>query len=169
MAITDSELSDMTPPSPIPPTTDEARAVSPVIGVILMIAITVMLATVVGTFMLGVGNDIDRKAPTATFEWEVSAGSNGWIDNDDWVNVTHTGGDRIQPGTVSATIGENDVHGLGANWSDPIEAGDTVTITDGSTTDHATVSRIEEGDTVRLIWSREDVDKTVVIAEKEVS
>ena len=158
----------MTSPARIPPSTDNARAVSPVIGVILMIAITVILATVVGTFMLGVGNNIDRNAPSATFEWEVSDGGNGWADNDDWVNVTHTGGDRIQPGTVSATIGGNDVDGLGANWSDPIEAGDTVTITDGSTTDHATVSQIEDGDTVRLIWSREDVDKTVVIAEKEV-
>lgn len=37
--------------------TDE-RAVSPVIGVILMVAITVILAAVIGTFVLGLGGNI---------------------------------------------------------------------------------------------------------------
>jgi flagellin-like protein len=36
----------------------EDRAVSPVIGVILMVAITVILAAVIGTFVLGLGKDI---------------------------------------------------------------------------------------------------------------
>ncbi|MFC7027956.1 type IV pilin [Halomicroarcula sp. GCM10025710] len=34
---------------------DEENAVSPVIGVILMVAITVILAAVVGSFVLGLG------------------------------------------------------------------------------------------------------------------
>jgi len=37
---------------------DSERAVSPVIGVILMVAITVILAAVIGTFVLGLGDSI---------------------------------------------------------------------------------------------------------------
>ena len=35
------------------------RAVSPVIGVILMVAITVILAAVIGTFVLGLGEKVE--------------------------------------------------------------------------------------------------------------
>jgi flagellin-like protein len=37
----------------------ETEAVSPVIGVILMVAITVILAAVIGTFVLGLGENVD--------------------------------------------------------------------------------------------------------------
>lgn len=41
------------------------RAVSPVIGVILMVAITVILAAVIGSFVLGLGNSVQQTAPNA--------------------------------------------------------------------------------------------------------
>jgi flagellin-like protein len=44
-------------------TTDDS-AVSPVIGVILMVAITVILAAVIGTFVLGLGDNVQEN-PTA--------------------------------------------------------------------------------------------------------
>ncbi len=40
----------------------EDRAVSPVIGVILMVAITVILAAVIGTFVLGLGESVNQNA-----------------------------------------------------------------------------------------------------------
>ncbi|WP_193308866.1 type IV pilin [Halorubrum halophilum] len=40
------------------------RGVSPVIGVILMVAITVILAAVIGTFVLGLGESVETN-PTA--------------------------------------------------------------------------------------------------------
>jgi flagellin-like protein len=40
------------------------EAVSPVIGVILMVAITVILAAVIGTFVLNLGDDVEAN-PTA--------------------------------------------------------------------------------------------------------
>ena len=40
----------------------EDRAVSPVIGVILMVAITVILAAVIGTFVLGLGSNVQQNA-----------------------------------------------------------------------------------------------------------
>ncbi len=42
---------------------DEDRAVSPVIGVILMVAITVILAAVIGTFVLGLGDQVQSTTP----------------------------------------------------------------------------------------------------------
>ena len=38
------------------------NGVSPVIGVILMVAITVILAAVIGTFVLGLADDLDQNA-----------------------------------------------------------------------------------------------------------
>lgn len=43
---------------------DDNRGVSPVIGVILMVAITVILAAVIGTFVLGLGENVEQN-PTA--------------------------------------------------------------------------------------------------------
>ncbi|ELK55548.1 flagellin-like protein, partial [Haloferax sp. BAB-2207] len=40
----------------------EDDAVSPVIGVILMVAITVILAAVIGTFVLGLGDQVGDTA-----------------------------------------------------------------------------------------------------------
>jgi flagellin-like protein len=48
---------------------EENRAVSPVIGVILMVAITVILAAVIGAFVLEIG-DQQETAPSTSFETE---------------------------------------------------------------------------------------------------
>jgi flagellin-like protein len=69
-------------------------AVSPVIGVILMVAITVILAAVIGTFVLGLGDQVSNTSPTAsfTFDFEDSTPSDG---NPDVLSITHDGGDKI--------------------------------------------------------------------------
>jgi len=43
-------------------TQKDDSAVSPVIGVILMVAITVILAAVIGTFVLGLGENVEENA-----------------------------------------------------------------------------------------------------------
>jgi len=48
-------------------------AVSPVIGVILMVAITVILAAVIGTFVLGLGEQVQDTSPNAQFTTEYSS------------------------------------------------------------------------------------------------
>jgi flagellin-like protein len=48
-------------------------AVSPVVGVILMVAVTVILAAVIGTFVLGLGGNVSTNASAAvTFEQDAS-------------------------------------------------------------------------------------------------
>ncbi|MDY6960092.1 MAG: type IV pilin N-terminal domain-containing protein [Halobacteriota archaeon] len=60
----------------------EEDAVSPVIGVILMVAITVILAAVIGAFVFGMGSSISR-------QYAVSATANQVGDT---IRVVYTGG-----------------------------------------------------------------------------
>ena len=79
---------------------DDDRGVSPVIGVILMVAITVILAAVIAAFVLGLG-DTNESAPSVTFDFEYDGG--GSAGN---VTVTMTGGESFDPARVSFA-GEN--------------------------------------------------------------
>lgn len=45
-------------------------AVSPVLGVVLMIAISVIIAAAIGNFVLGLGDTASNTAPSASFEFD---------------------------------------------------------------------------------------------------
>jgi len=64
------------------------RGVSPVIGVILMVAITVILATVIGAVVLDFGNSAGDSAPSASLDVDVNSTENGVV-------IDHTGGDSL--------------------------------------------------------------------------
>jgi len=68
----------------------EDRGVSPVIGVILMVAITVILAAVIGAFVLQLGDSVSQTAPQASIG----------IDNTDAstnsIILRHSGGDTVE-------------------------------------------------------------------------
>jgi len=74
------------------------RAVSPVIGVILMVAITVILAAVIGAFVLEIGQNTGNTAPSvslsmsdATGTYDAEDGTNG----DDAFVLTHDNGEEL--------------------------------------------------------------------------
>lgn len=75
---------------------DDDRAVSPVIGVILMVAITVILAAVIGTFVLGLGDSLEQ-APQAQLDASLSAGN---------VEISHNGGDAIPASDLTINIAD---------------------------------------------------------------
>jgi len=77
---------------------EEERGVSPVIGVILMVAITVILAAVIGTFVLGLGDSL-QQAPQAQLDAEEASG-------DDLV-ISHNGGDAIPLGEIEVKFDGN--------------------------------------------------------------
>jgi flagellin-like protein len=60
-------------------------AVSPVIGVILMVAITVILAAVIGTFVLGLGDQVQDNPPNAQLTFEYTEDDSLDADDSDWV------------------------------------------------------------------------------------
>jgi len=65
-------------------------AVSPVIGVILMVAITVILAAVIASFVLGLGSSADEVQPNSSFSFNYDGGA-------DTLTITLTDGDNIDP------------------------------------------------------------------------
>lgn len=69
------------------------RAVSPVIGVILMVAITVILAAVIGSFVLGLGDSLDNSGPKVSLS--VDAANQSSADADVLLRVTHNGGPAL--------------------------------------------------------------------------
>ena len=69
---------------------DDERAVSPVIGVILMVAITVILAAVIGAFVLQLGDSVSQTAPQA------SIGVDSITADDNEIVLRHSGGDTVE-------------------------------------------------------------------------
>ncbi|KTG09573.1 hypothetical protein AUR64_16420 [Haloprofundus marisrubri] len=126
----------------------ENRAVSPVIGVILMVAITVILAAVIGTFVLGLGDQVGNSAPQASFDFSY---------NDDSVTITHAGGATVNTSTLSLRVGGDDV-------SSELKASEDGTdISSGEAL--ATGVTVEPGDTVTLVWNNPAGGSTTIIAE----
>nr|WP_095532149.1 type IV pilin N-terminal domain-containing protein [Halodesulfurarchaeum formicicum] len=91
------------------------RGVSPVIGVILMVAITVILAAVIGSFVLGIGGDI-QETPQASLSMSDN-GSGG-------ITVAHQGGDTLTNSDIKVTVDGN----LSDSPSTDIGPGDTWTL-----------------------------------------
>jgi len=67
-------------------------AVSPVIGVILMVAITVILAAVIASFVLGLGDQAQQATPQASFSFDYTEDGS----DQGYVTVTHDGGDSVE-------------------------------------------------------------------------
>ncbi|MEF8869923.1 MAG: type IV pilin N-terminal domain-containing protein, partial [Haloarculaceae archaeon] len=72
-------------------------AVSPVIGVILMVAVTVILSAVIGTFALGLGTTQDT-APQSTWGTDYTGGP------PDTLTLSHQSGDPMEPDRLSVVI-----------------------------------------------------------------
>lgn len=96
------------------------RAVSPVIGVILMVAITVILAAVIGTFVINISQEAGDSAP------HVSIGASDHSDSfDATVNgtkmflVNHNGGETIALDSILIQIRYNSNNSLVDEWDAP--------------------------------------------------
>lgn len=130
------------------PIFDDNRAVSPVIGVILMVAITVILAAVIAAFVLGFGAD-QEAAPQAS--WSASDSANG---NSGSITFTHTGGERVDADDLYLRVG-----GFSFDASDADRDGDT--LSGGSTIEWEFEEsgegvELEPGTDVNLVWDTGD-------------
>ncbi|RZH67913.1 type IV pilin [Natrinema altunense] len=113
---------------------DEERAVSPVIGVILMVAITVILAAVIAAFVLDMGSSVQQEAQGAA-DINVDEDANAItvevtsLNNADAINIsgidTSSGNFQYASNTTDVNGNEGGLKGL--------QVGDTVTLE--STTD----------------------------------
>ena len=140
---------------------DDDSAVSPVIGVILMVAITVILAAVIGTFVLGLGSNV-QSAPTTQFSIDYAT---------DQVTVTHDGGDSIEAGALSVNIGGESVDWTAgtATATEIVSSGDQLQITTNAGSNSGQqVTTGASGDEVRVIWSSESGETTQTLATSTV-
>ncbi len=134
-------------------------AVSPVIGVILMVAITVILAAVIATFVLGLGEQVSDTAPNANFQFDYN--STGGSEN---VTITHTSGPAIEVSSLSVggpgieeSVGWADVYNSTYGSNDEISAGDSLTVPNNSSVDY----QLNPGERVSVIWSNEGDSATL--------
>jgi flagellin-like protein len=74
----------------------DEEAVSPVIGVILMVAITVILAAVIASFVLGLGNQAGTVQPQTSFSFDYDNSTNPPGSFDGNLTVQHQSGDSIK-------------------------------------------------------------------------
>ena len=140
-------------------------AVSPVIGVILMVAITVILAAVIGTFVLGLGEQVQDTPPNTQFDFEYDqdGGADSFGNSDTagtgLLTVTHQSGQSIDAARLSlvgsSVSGSGNVEVAADSSADPqyssgdqMNAGDEVTL------------RVDNGDEVDLIWTAEGGDQS---------
>ncbi|WP_227132312.1 type IV pilin [Halorubellus salinus] len=121
-------------------------AVSPVIGVILMVAITVILAAVIGAFVLGIGGS-QEQAPQASFTFADNSG----------IEVTHQGGDSIDVGQIKIVSGSDSAEGFDdgdmSDTDSSWQAGETLS------------SGVTNNGDVQVIWKSPSSDDTNVIGE----
>jgi len=113
-------------------------AVSPVIGVILMVAITVILAAVIGTFVLGLGDSVSQNAQ-AGVSFDVVSSDDGNGEVTVRVNSVQQA-DKITVSSSGGSVGD-------ASPLEPPSAGDTVTVDDLADGDTITVTATYEGST----------------------
>lgn len=79
--------------------TKSEDAVSPVIGTILMVAVTVLIAAAVASFVYGFGST-ESKGPTASIRVEPVLETLGVMD----MKIKHGGGDRLVSGDWQLSI-----------------------------------------------------------------
>lgn len=122
---------------------DSERAVSPVIGVILMVAITVILAAVIGVFVLEFGSSVSDSPPTVQFDMTV--------DSDNKAKILHEGGDVFEADSVSITNNESEY---------TFESGSV------SAGDKSNSFNVSDGDTVRVVWESDNGEKSNILFER---
>lgn len=160
---------------PLAEATNE-RAISPVIGVVVLIAITVLLVAIGGMFVFGLTDD-PEPAPEMSFRFEyvgetnaititVKAGRTITAANTDRlvVIVDGTNGDTrtvwAQDGGAVVDLNDGD-----------LRSGMSITIDDATGTDTGDETLpfdLESGDELRIVWQAPDDDRTFTLARDTV-
>ena len=119
------------------------RAVSPVVGVALLIAITVVLAATIGAAVmsLGVGG---AGVPEATLSFTVNENNQ--------VVLIHEGGEPLDPEHI--VILDQDGNGVNPGLDEELTAGERVPIVDDQ----------EDVEEVQVVWEDPDTDNAQILA-----
>ena len=137
-------------------------AVSPVIGVILMVAITVILAAVIGTFVLGLGDQVQSSAPNANFQFDYNSSASNFT-------VIHNGGQDIDSENVEISVESGTSN---ANWTDGTGSAGTLSTGSSSEFSYESDSQFgdsgQAGDSVLVIWQSPNGDSSNTIGSSTI-
>lgn len=112
---------------------EDESGVSPVIAVVLMVAITVILAAVIGGFVL-TDNPLGDPAPQVSWSYDYDSST-------DTVTVLHEDGDEIRDNKLVVRVdGENE-----EDVDVPLSVGDEFEVDD-----------VESGEEVTLVWQNDE-------------
>ena len=114
--------------------------------VLILIPVVVILAAVVASFVLGMGDPEAGapETPQASFEFDLDA------EESMVLTITHDGGDTLRAERLSIEMGDRT-----AQWGGPpsVSAGDSTTVT------------VQPAETVRLVWTGEEESATLAVYE----
>ena len=138
---------------------DDDHAVSPVIGVILMVAITVILAAVIASFVIGLGDSTDDVAPNIVFTDDYETNSSYAINAT--LTVDNVGTTNVDPSNIYIR-GEN-ITDNNLQWSDSDQGYENVSAGQTFTLNHSNVNKkgFTQGDEYRVIFETSDTSDTL--------
>jgi len=133
----------------------DEEAVTPVIGIILVVAITVVLAAVIGQFVIDTGNERTSTQPQVSFEFT-------YDETGPTLNATHGSGNPIEnPNSRLTAKGDESpsISDITGDGDGELNSGDTVEI--------SLNNKFSDGDTVEITYADPDTDTTSVVARYE--
>jgi len=157
----------------------EDNAVSPVIGVILMVAITVILAAVIASFVLGLGGNTTQN-PQASFSWDYEQLETDGDTEYGITTISHDGGDSIPAGELYFRgSGWGDVDDSDSDFDEYDSISDPLLSDDGSWTggsDTSDTSEVSSGMSadiavnsdfdIQLVWEPAEGDTSATLSEE---
>jgi flagellin-like protein len=160
--------------------TGDDRGVSPVIGIVLVVAITVVLVGVTAVYLTDVGGETDQPAPRLLVDTDYNGTFAG---NGQYLTLTHESGEKIATDSIHLDIEDAKVRS-GGSTTGPAEydgnaiqtqagseftASETVSIdrtlfVDGSGNALSGSEYVMlDGATVRIVWESEDGTRSEII------
>lgn len=146
---------------------NDDEAVSAVIGVVLMLAVTILLAAVIGGFVFGVGQNLNQPTPNTNIAFDYTASSGD-------IEIEHAGGKKLMTSnTGELRIAGDMVRGAnGSEWnsayftsrsSDSATLNGTIEISDTIWTTENGTATTDPNDEIRLAWVSPDGSQSEVI------
>lgn len=130
----------------------EDRASASTVGIILLVAITIVLGATIGGYVLDFRSSVESGGPDASFQFEYNSITGN-------IEVTHETGDAVNGSQIRFAGAANEYTSFGSipGWSgNDVSSGDGVSLS------------VDEGETLKLIWRSLDGDETEVLATYEV-
>ena len=140
---------------------------SSVIAVVLMVALTIVLAASVGVFVLGIGQEATNQADTPNVKYAteyVNESGTGTL------SISVKGGDTVKKANLeiiidgttawkSGDVKTPDFSSGSSDWPEEVKSGETLTLEAGN-------KDIDDGDRLMIVWKNGDtstilLDRTI--------